>query len=214
MKSIVSQQNSAAGVVLAAGAGTRYGKPKVLADGGSWLRAAVTALHEGGCGDVAVVLGAAVDGVDVPSPARAVVAENWADGVSAAARAGLLALADDVEYAVLTTVDTPDVTAAAVRRVLDAARVSGLARARYGTRPGHPVVIRREHWAALLDVLAGDEGSGPFLRARDDVVAVDCADLSSGHDIDEPVSTDRGTADSTGRPSDRPTDGTPLTSES
>ena len=163
----------------------RYGMPKVRAEGGAWLRLGVAALHEGGCGDVVVVLGAAV--VDVPAPARAVVAEDWADGVSASVRAGVLAVHDDAEFVVLTTVDTPDVGAAAVRRVLAAARSSdsGLARARYGDRPGHPVVIARRHWPRLLDALTGDEGAGPFLRARVDVVAVDCADLGSGIDIDE-----------------------------
>ncbi|HRD14869.1 MAG TPA: NTP transferase domain-containing protein, partial [Mycobacterium sp.] len=50
----------AAGVLLAAGAGTRFGMPKVLAERGSWLRAAVAALSGGGCDDVVVVLGAAV----------------------------------------------------------------------------------------------------------------------------------------------------------
>src|SRR6478736_3052699 len=58
-----------AGVLLAAGAGTRYGMPKVLADDGRWLSACVPALAEGGCDDVVVVLGAAV--VDVPAPAGA-----------------------------------------------------------------------------------------------------------------------------------------------
>ncbi len=186
VNSTVAQQDSIAGVVLAAGAGNRYGMPKVLADGGAWLRAAVGALHDGGCVDVAVVLGAAVTGVEVPSPARAVIAHDWADGVSASVRAGLLALGDDIAYAVLTTVDTPDVGAAAVARVVAAAHRSGLARARYGSRPGHPVVIARRHWPALLEVLAGDEGAGPFLRSRADVVAVDCGDLGSGRDVDEP----------------------------
>jgi nicotine blue oxidoreductase len=70
--------------------------------------------------------------------------------------------------------------------VLDAARSSpsGLARARYGDRPGHPVVIARKHWPQLLVGLRGDEGARPFLRDRADVVAVDCADLASGDDID------------------------------
>ncbi|MDZ4270965.1 MAG: NTP transferase domain-containing protein [Mycobacterium sp.] len=176
---------SAAGVLLAAGAGTRYGLPKVLAEDGVWLNLGVSALHDGGCGDVVVVLGAAV--VEVPSPARAVVAQNWADGVSASVRAGVLSLSEATEYVVLTTVDTPDVGAAAVRRVLAAAAASesGLARAQYGERPGHPVVIARRHWPQLLDALTGDEGAGPFLRGRDDVVAVDCADLGSGLDVDE-----------------------------
>ncbi len=61
----------------------------------------------------------------------------------------------DADYAVLHTVDTPDVGADVVRRVLDAARSSpsGLARARYGDRPGHPVVVPRRQWAELLEAL-------------------------------------------------------------
>lgn len=178
----MSNATSAAGVLLAAGAGSRYGMPKVLADQGRWLRAGVAALADGGCADVVVVLGAAI--VDAPAPARAVVAADWADGLSASVRAGLRAI--DADYAVLHTVDAPDVGADVVRRVLDAARgtPSGLARASYGDHPGHPVVIARRHWPQLLDELAGDEGARPFLRGRADVVAVDCADLASGVDID------------------------------
>jgi CTP:molybdopterin cytidylyltransferase MocA len=178
----MSKSAAVAGVLLAAGAGTRYGMPKVLAEGGDWLRAAVTALADGGCDDVVVVLGAAV--VDVPAPARAVVAEDWEQGLSASLRAGVTAI--DSAYVVLHTVDTPGVGADAVRRVLDAGRSSrsGLARARYGGRPGHPVVIARRHWPQLLDGLRGDQGARPFLRDRTDVVEVDCADLASGDDID------------------------------
>jgi len=178
----MSNSESAAGVLLAAGAGTRYGMPKVLAEGGEWLRACVTALADGGCDDVVVVLGAAI--VDVPAPARAVVAAAWERGLSASVRAGVTAI--DAAYAVLHTVDTPGVGADVVRRVLGAARSSesGLARARYGDRPGHPVVIARKHWPRLLDGLRDDEGARPFLRDRTDVVAVDCADLASGDDID------------------------------
>lgn len=178
----MSDSGIAAGVLLAAGAGTRYGMPKVLADGGRWLRACVAALADGGCDDVVVVLGAAV--VDVPSPARAVIAPDWEEGLSASVRAGVQAV--DASYAVLHAVDTPDIGADTVRRVLAAARssTSGLARARYGGRPGHPVVIARRYWPDLLNGLHGDEGARPFLAGRTDVVAVDCADLASGADID------------------------------
>ena len=171
-----------AGVLLAAGAGIRYGMPKVLAAQGEWLNRAVDALHGGGCDDVVVVLGAAI--VEVPPPARAVVAEAWADGLSASLRAGLSAV--DADYAVLHTVDTPDIGADVVRRVIAAAvsSISGLARARYATAPGHPVVIARRHWTALLQQARGDEGARSFLAGRDDVVAVDCADLATGRDVD------------------------------
>lgn len=159
--------------------------PKVLAADGGWLRSSVAALSDGGCADVVVVLGAAV--VDVPEPARAVVADDWADGLSASVRAGVLASHESAEFLALTTVDTPDVGAAAVRRVLAAAEdsKSGLARAVYGGRPGHPVALARRHWPQLLAMLAGDDGAGPFLRERSDVVAVECGDLSTGRDVDE-----------------------------
>ena len=180
----VHMQNNVtvAGVLLAAGPGTRYGMPKVLAEDGRWLRACVAALTAGGCDDVVVVLGAAV--VDVPAPARVVVAEDWERGLSASVRAGINAV--DASFAVLHAVDTPDVGADVVRRVLDAAQssASGLARAHYAGRPGHPVVIARRHWPDLLAGLDGDQGARPFLSGRTDVVAVDCVDLASGQDID------------------------------
>ena len=171
------------GVLLAAGAGTRYGMPKILAEQGEWLRIAVEALS-GSCDDVVVVLGAAV--VDVPAPARAVVAEDWASGIGSSLRAGLTA-ADGARYVVLHLVDTPDAGADVIARVLAAAQsaVSGLARATFGGRPGHPVVIERSHIAALTETLRGDEGARRFLAGRSDVVVVECGDLATGVDVDE-----------------------------
>ncbi|MDT5337267.1 MAG: hypothetical protein QOD90_2772 [Mycobacterium sp.] len=181
----MSRSRNVAGVLLAAGAGRRYGQPKVQAHQGEWLRAAVEALAGGGCDDVVVVLGAAV--LDVLPPARAVIAPDWADGISASVRAGLIA-AGEADFAVLHLVDTPDVGAEVVARVLGAARssASGLARATYGGRVGHPVVIAQRHWAALASTLQGDQGARPFLKDRADVVAVECGDLATGVDIDEP----------------------------
>ena len=170
---------------MAAGAGTRYGMPKVLARQGEWLRVAVVALANGGCDDVVVVLGAAV--VDVPPPARAVLAEDWATGMSASLRAGLDA-AGGAELVVLHLVDTPDVGADVVSRVVGAAvsSTSGLARATYDGRPGHPVVIARRHRAALAATLHGDEGARTFLKGSRGVVFVECGDLATGLDVDEP----------------------------
>jgi CTP:molybdopterin cytidylyltransferase MocA len=179
----MSNRARAAGLLLAAGAGVRYGMPKVLAEQGKWLRSAVAALAGGGCDDVVVVLGAAV--VDVPPPARTAVAEDWQQGMGASLAAGLAA-AGNADYAVVLTVDTPDVGADVVDRVLSAARAapSGIARAVYGGRPGHPVVIADRHWPELVATLRGDEGARRFLAARSDVVTVDCADLATGLDID------------------------------
>lgn len=173
------------GVLLAAGAGRRYGKPKVLVDG--WLGTAVGALRDGGCADVVVVLGAAE--VVAPPGAAAVLAPDWADGLSASVRAGLAeAGRRHADFAVLHVIDTPDVGPDVVARVLAraAASPSGLARAYFGDRPGHPVVLARRHWPAVLARISGDQGAGAYLRERGDVEAVDCGDLAGGQDIDEP----------------------------
>jgi nicotine blue oxidoreductase len=179
----MSKARSVAGVVLAAGAGTRFGKPKVLAAQGEWLECAVSALAGGGCDDVVVVLGAAV--VDVPAPARAVIAEDWSSGMSASVRAGLAAV-DGADLAVLHLVDLPDVGPDVVARVLAAVAASpdtGLARATYDGRPGHPVVVAREQWTALAATLHGDHGARTFLNEHD-LLAVECGDLASGTDVD------------------------------
>jgi len=107
-------------------------------------------------------------------------------GMGSSFRAGLAA-ADGARYVVLHLVDTPDVGADVIARVLTAARsaTSGLARATFGGRPGHPVVIERSHLAALAGTLHGDEGGRRFLARRDDVVAVECGDLATGVDVDE-----------------------------
>ena len=160
--------------------------PKVLAGGGQWLRSAVSALHGGGCDDVVVVLGAAI--VDVPAPARPVLADDWADGMSASLRAGISALeSGSADYAVLITVDTPDIGAAVVRRVLAAARTVAVRH-----RPGR---LRRaartpcRHRAQALGRRwshgrSATRGRGRFCRRATDVAWVDCADLATGADID------------------------------
>jgi molybdenum cofactor cytidylyltransferase len=174
------------GVLLAAGAGRRYGKPKVLVDG--WLDIAVRALRDGGCSDVVLVLGAA--DVTAPPGVRKVTARDWHEGLSASVRTGL-AQADrtQAEFAALHVIDTPDVGADVVARVLDRALASsdGLARAYFGDRPGHPVVLARRHWPGVLATMSGDAGAGAYLRSRADVENVDCSDLASGCDVDEPV---------------------------
>jgi molybdenum cofactor cytidylyltransferase len=172
------------GVLLAAGAGRRYGKPKVLVDG--WLDTAVGALRGGGCADIVLVLGAAE--VAAPPGTTAIIAPQWHEGLSASVRTGL-AQADrmNADYAVLHVIDTPDVGAAVVARVLGRATASrsGLARAYFGDRPGHPVVLARRHWPEVLAQISGDQGAGAYLRSRTDVEIVDCSDLAGGRDVDE-----------------------------
>jgi CTP:molybdopterin cytidylyltransferase MocA len=184
---------SVAGLLLAAGSGSRMGRPKALvrgADGQPWVMAAAVALHEGGCERVTVVVGAAAEEVtallDGLSWAAAVPAPGWAAGMSASLAAGLGALAGtDADCAVVALVDTPDVGADVVARVLAAVGTSraALGRAAYEGRPGHPVVLGRDHWGGVLDATGGDRGARDYLAAHPGTL-VECADLATGADID------------------------------
>jgi CTP:molybdopterin cytidylyltransferase MocA len=194
--------SSTAGLLLAAGAGRRMGGPKALLrdDAGvPFIARAVGSLLDGGCVDVSVVLGAAAEealGVlaevgwaDHPSVA-VVVADDWDEGMAASLRAGLRALSvGRADAALVTLVDLPDVGAEVVRRVVGSgSRRTALARATYGGRAGHPVLIGRDHWEEVVATARGDEGARTYLAGRD-VVACECGDLATGRDVDRP--TDR-----------------------
>jgi CTP:molybdopterin cytidylyltransferase MocA len=186
-----------AGILLAAGAGRRMGKPKGLlrtADGTPWVSRAVAALAAGGCAPILTVTGAEAEqvGALVPAGAEVVVAPDWDEGMGASLRAGLRALdrhGPAVTAVIITLVDTPGVTAATVARLRRLARASGpgvLARAGYDGIPGHPVLIGREHWAGVIAAAIGDAGARGYLAGRD-VVLVESADVGSGEDIDTPA---------------------------
>ena len=179
------------GLLLAAGAGRRMGTPKALVrdpDGTSWLRRAVGVLTAAGCEPVTVVLGAAAEDA-LPllegTGASAVVAADWDHGMSASLRAGLLAAeATGADAVVVTLVDLPDVGQEVLRRVLaEPPAPATLRRAAYDGRPGHPVVLGRDHWAGVLAETGGDRGARGYLAAHD-VELVECGDLASGADVD------------------------------
>ncbi|MGN2635590.1 nucleotidyltransferase family protein [Nocardia takedensis] len=182
-----------AGIVLAAGAGTRYGMPKALAEDGAWLRAAVAALRDGGCAPVVVVLGATgPEPMPLPAGAEHVWAADWARGLSASLRAGLARVADTAaDYVAIMPVDTPDVGPEVVTRVVAAARTapSGLARAVFRGTPGHPVVIGHKHWTSVWSSAVADSGARTYLVGREDMVCVTCDDLATGLDRDFPATT-------------------------
>lgn len=195
-----------AGLVLAAGAGSRYGTPKasvVDPAGEPWLVRAALALASAGCDPVLVVLGAgaaraetllraAADRFERPDRLRVVYADDWADGLSSSLAAGLARLQADaatgenIAAVAVVPVDVPDLTAATVDRLIAEATLDTLRQADFGGRPGHPVVIGRAHWAPLRAGLTGDTGARPYLVAHG-VEAVACADLGTGLDVDRPA---------------------------
>jgi CTP:molybdopterin cytidylyltransferase MocA len=179
------------GLVLAAGEGSRLGMPKALVqgdDGVPWVAHAVDVLVSGGADEVYVVVGADADAVRaaVPKTAHAVEAPDWAEGMGASLRAGLISLADaepSADAAVVLLVDTPGVGPEVVRLIVGHAAADSLVRATYDRSPGHPVLIGRDHWDGVIASAGGDRGARDYLM-RHGVVDVECGDIADGTDID------------------------------
>lgn len=183
-----------AGLLLAAGAGRRFGGPKALVtlpDGTGLLPHAVHTLHRGGCDPVVVVVGAAADQARTRLPpdvdVRVVVNPDWPTGMGSSLRCGLAALGPTVDAAVVLLVDTPGIGSAAVTRLAAVAGPEVVAIATYGGQRGHPVLLGRTHWPDVARLAVGDEGARPFLRTYDGPVReVPCDDVAVPGDIDRP----------------------------
>lgn len=188
------------GLLLAAGAGRRFGGPKALVqDGrGPWLHRAARALLDGGCQDVLVVTGAAAEEVEelvlaLGDPrVGSTRCGTWQAGMGESLRAGLTTLATRgrtvPSQALVHLVDLLDVDAEVVARVLGAAPTAitpdaVLARAAYQGVPGHPVLLGQQHWQAVLDGARGDAGARSYLRTARPLL-VECGDLATGVDVD------------------------------
>lgn len=176
-----------AGLVLAAGAGRRFGGPKALArlDGVRLVDIAVRTLREGGCEPVLVVSGAIALTVE-----SATVVSNplWDKGIGSSLQAGVAALSgSDAKAAIVLLVDTPWVSPDAVRRLAERADASAAAIATYDARRGHPVWLRADIWSEVAELASGDVGAKAWLQAHpDQVVEVDCTGLGDPRDVDRP----------------------------
>lgn len=199
------QPQHVAGVLLAAGAGSRLGRPKalVIVGGQSMARRGITLLRDGGADPVIVVTGATGPDTDVTgvgtglgdtgtgSRERGVISvhnPHWPAGMGSSLAVGLGAVPAECPAAVLALADQPLVGPQAVRRLLAAhAAGASVAVACYEGRPRNPVLISREHWPEVIALASGDVGARPFLRThRDLVTEVECGDTGRPDDVDSP----------------------------
>jgi nicotine blue oxidoreductase len=160
-------------------------------EGSLLVERAVATVRDGGCSPIVVVLGAAAAEVRATAQlgdATIVENEGWKSGMGSSLRAGLEALASlDADAALVLLVDTPGITAEAVRRVAAKSGRDALVAATYGQRRGHPVLLGRDHWSGVASLASADIGARAYLTARaGSVVTVPCADISDDTDMDVP----------------------------
>lgn len=183
-----------AGLVLAAGGGSRYGSPKALVRlrGRLLVERAADLLAAGGCDPVVVVLGAAADQVLAAARlpragVRTVVNPDWPTGMGSSLRVGLAAVPAEADAVVVTLVDTPGLGPESVRRLVAAGGPDGAAQATYGGRRGHPVLLGRTVITEVAAAATGDRGAGPWLAAHPERVRlVPCDGTGDPRDVDVP----------------------------
>jgi nicotine blue oxidoreductase len=176
-----------AGLLLAAGQGSRLGQPKatVRLGGQTLAERGIGLLRAGGADPIVVVSGA----VPISLPAVSIVHNpDWPSGMASSLRAGLASLPACSDAVVIALVDQPLIGAEAVRRLIAAFHAGAeVAVACYAGRPRNPVLIARAHWAQAAAAARGDIGARAFLRARGDVVTpVECGDTGRADDLDTP----------------------------
>lgn len=181
-----------AAVVLAAGAGSRFGGGKLLAriEGRPILQHVLDRLSEAGLDDVVVVLGDDAEAIEEaidwrrerrirnPEPAR---------GLSGSVRLGIGALDGAVDGALIVLGDQPLVPVEAIRKLLaepaDTARPI-VVPAYAGDGGRNPVFLGRSAFG-LVPEATGDRGLGPFITAHPELVREVPVDVPAGNpDVD------------------------------
>jgi len=152
-----------AGVVLAAGASTRFGRNKLLLtlEGESLARRAAKAALAGGLDPVVVVLGHEANRILQEFsglPVHAVINPDYTRGMNTSLAAGVAAVAGEAAAAVVLLADMPFTTSDMVARLVDVFRETGAALVASGYEgvQAPPTLYARP----LFPELGGSEGDG------------------------------------------------------
>lgn len=174
-----------AGLLLAAGEGSRLGRPKALVSigGRTLVERGVDLLRDGGSDPVIVVTGAVA--VNMPGVVT-VHNPDWRTGMGSSLRTGLATLPVDCDAVVVALVDQPLIGAETVSRLISAFGYNpGLMVAGYYGKRRNPVLIPRSYWAGVAAEAQADLGARGFLQAHSDLVTiVECGDIGRPDDLD------------------------------
>ena len=178
-------------ILLAAGAGSRFGGGKLLAPFGGrpLIEVTLDGLRGAPVDETIIVVGTEGErlrSVSTRYGARVVDNQGWAEGMSTSVRVGLGACSPGSRAAVVALADQPLVGAEAVRRLVEA--FEGGARVAVATYDGeqrNPALFAREVWPLLEREMSGDRGARAVLARHPELVTeVPCDDVADPTDVD------------------------------
>lgn len=122
-------------------------------------------------------------------PVTTLTVPDPGEGLAASIRVGVAALPDGAAAVMILLADLPDLTPSDLALMLDAFRADPAApilraTAADGT-PGHPVILPRRHFPALL-ALSGDDGARDLLRNAPDLRRIALPGTRATTDLDTP----------------------------
>jgi molybdenum cofactor cytidylyltransferase len=180
-----------AGIVLAGGGSTRFGKPKQILTwrGKTFIQQVVSTALVAGLSPLILVTGANHDQIIklVGEEVKQVIHNpEWESGQSTSVRAGLSALDPNVGGAVFLLADQPQIPATLIRALVDlhASTLAPIVAPMVNDQRANPVLFDRATFPDFVD-LRGDQG-GRALFARNPVLWLEWLDESILLDVDSP----------------------------
>jgi len=188
---------SIAGIILAAGASTRFGSPKQLLAwrGQPLLRHVILQALAAPLSEIVVVLGAhfqRVAPVVQGMPVTLACNHRWQAGMSSSVALGLRALPTASDGALFLLADQPEVSPGLIEGMMTA-----FARTRapvvvpdVGGRRGNPALFARALFPELMQV-QGDQGGRALMQRYRERIHWVAADEGALYDIDRPCDLDQ-----------------------
>lgn len=188
-----------AAVVLAAGQSRRMGAANKLTlpvGGVPMVARVVDSLSRSGIAKVIVVTGHEAEAIEnglVGRPIELVYNPDYAEGIGSSIRAGIGALEDDVEGALIALGDMPWVDPETIDRLVDAFASSAepsIFVPTHGKKRGNPVLWSAEYFPELLALTGDVGGKALFHRHARSICDVEVENAGVDIDVDTPVALD------------------------
>jgi len=183
--------NSLYAIVLAAGAASRFGSTKQLAQfSGEPLVKRAVRTAESICGPRTLLI-AGNDWKNVtaacePMQGFVVINPCFAEGIASSLRRGVRSICDVAEGVLLLLADQPLITTEHLERLVDAwcASQDSICASAYADTKGPPVIFPRRYFRELME-LQGDRGAKAVIdKNRDQLITIQFEDAAM--DIDNP----------------------------